>query len=109
MGAEFPWPVHRVALLAIAALMWVALALHTSLTMRRYGRRWWVWFIVSVFLTVLPAAVVSYVEYFRRTRQTPLRPRCDRCGAALAGSATDRDGEDVCPHCGATVTTQRRA
>ena len=55
----YPWPI-----IAMLVVLWLSVALHTGLTMRRYGRRWWVWFIVSTFLTVVPAVVVSYVEHF---------------------------------------------
>ena len=49
MAAQCPLPWYY---LAVFGLLWVGLALHTSLSMRRHGRRWWVWFLVSVFLTV---------------------------------------------------------
>ncbi|HET6427862.1 MAG TPA: hypothetical protein VFJ30_05605 [Phycisphaerae bacterium] len=69
---------------------WVAMALHTALAMRRRGRRWWLWLLISVAFSVIPAAIVSYVDYFRQLR------RADRTGAA-------GDRWLQCPHCGAVL------
>ncbi len=56
-------------LLALIGAMWVLMALHTGLSMRRLGRRWWVWFAICLFCTAIPAAVVSYLDHLRQLRQ----------------------------------------
>jgi len=97
---------------------WVLMALHTSLAMRRYGRRWWVWFLISVFCSVIPAAIVSYIEYFRRLRQADReglarrgRVQCPHCGAILDGS--DLPGAEAgaghCPRCNGIIDHSRLA
>ena len=108
---------HRPAVLGLLAALWVALALHTALAMRRNGRRWWVWFIVSVLLTVIPAAVVSYVDYFAQLRRRRERAaeggenrRCPHCAAEL----TERDvrrvgGKLICARCGMVIEDAQQA
>ena len=76
---------------AILVACWVGVALHRGLAMRRYGLRWWVWFVISVFCTVIPAVIVSYREEARLVRESH-----DESARAR------REGE--CPHCGATLT-----
>jgi len=66
MAGAWAYQWHIIAMLIV---LWLGIALHTGLTMRRYGRRWWVWFILSAFLTVIPAVVVSYLEHFRALRR----------------------------------------
>jgi len=106
----------RPVFLALLGAMWVALALHTALGMRRNGRRWWVWFIVSVLLTVIPAAVVSYMDYFAQLRRQRDRAaggesrRCPHCAAEL----TDRDvrrvgGKLICARCGMVIEDAQQA
>ncbi len=115
MTAAIPWSWPLIALLAAA---YVLVALHAGLSMRRYGRRWWLWFVLSVLLTVIPAVVCSYVEYFRQVRRQreALHPpaggvgRCRHCGAVLTGepgrsaAATvptgGAPGQPKCPRCG---------
>lgn len=127
------------ALFVILAMVWVTVALHAALAMRRYGRRWWVWFGVSVFLTVIPAAICSYVDYSRQLRQHRRGDaggsagdepphgwprRCRHCGAVLADepadpgspgprAAPDRPPEPlagaVCPRCGMAADQEHLA
>jgi len=105
MAEQSLWSWEKAPTLALLAVLWVALALHAAIGLRRYGRRWWVWFIISVFLTVIPATIVSYIEYFRR-RQRELSAagvkhvRCRHCGAVLAERDLVRAGGNaVCPNC----------
>ena len=98
-------------MIGIVAVAWVGIALHTGLAMRRYGRRWWVWFLISVCFTVVPATVVSYVEYFRQLRrhraeQARLsgRVRCPHCRAVLTGDELRQaGGRAVCPRCNMVI------
>jgi len=114
----------------ILAAMWVGAALHTSLAMRRYGRRWWLWFVLSLLLTVVPAAVVAHVDFFRELRRQQRLAatggdgvrRCRHCGAVLTdgGAHTGRSGSSgpdptdeaapaVCPHCGMALEDEHLA
>jgi len=112
-------------LVVILAVVWTGAALHTALIMRRHGRRWWVWFAVSLFLTTIPAAVCSYVDYFRELRRqrqagggAPDREpprRCRHCGAVLpdeqdAPGAPSREprpaGQATCPNCGMAIADE---
>lgn len=81
-----PQPWDRIVCVVILLVLWVGMALHTSLAMRRYGRRWWVWFLISVFCSVIPAAVVSHLDYLRQLRRARQEQAADR-------------GATQCPHC----------
>ncbi len=96
------------------AAAWIAAAIHTSLTMRRYGRRFWVWLAICVLLSVIPAVVVSYVEYFRRLREhrsglASAPRRCPHCGSLLSGATRQVGGEEICDNCGMVVGEDRIA
>ena len=104
MSAAIPWSWPLVVSLAV---VWVVVALHAALAMRRFRRRWWVWFVLSVFLTVIPAVVCSYVEYFRELRRRrrafeagSRRPRRDAPGRDSVQPGAARR----CRHCGALLT-----
>lgn len=102
MAVQFPL---RWDYAAILAALWVGIALHTGLSMRRYGRRWWVWFAICVFATVIPATVVSYLAYRRELRRQREKGaaaylQCPHCGSVLAGRERRRvGGKSVCPNC----------
>ena len=103
MALQMPPTWMLVAFLAA----WVGIALHAGLNVRRYGRRWWVWFLVSLFFTVLPATIVAYLDYFRQLRRANARAAgarrggpCPNCGTRLTPRDVRRvDGRDVCPNC----------
>ncbi|HOD81419.1 MAG: hypothetical protein BWX88_05318 [Planctomycetes bacterium ADurb.Bin126] len=104
-------------ILVIAALLvvYVFFAYRVSRQMARNGHNQWLWFVLSVLLTSLPAAIVMTHERFSwlwtRTREEQAR-RSGRIvdpGPAEAESqqdelADDETGSDVpgmirCPHC----------
>jgi hypothetical protein len=117
MGGMFPWPERQWVIFGTLGLLWVGIALHASLSLRRYGRRWWVWFILSVFFTLLPAAVVSCVEYsraLRRQRQEDAARagylRCPHCRAVLNRQDLPRAGGNaLCPHCNMVIADEHYA
>ena len=109
--------------LTLIALLWVAVALRTGISMRAGGRRWWVWFLVSLVCTAIPAAVVAWADYLRQRRlyrramrrgsdepaevpaaqdlpdDVPAR-RCEHCQLLLEGIELPRvAGRDICPRC----------
>ena len=96
--------------LAVLALVWVGVAAHTGWWMRRYNRRWWVWFLISLCATPVPAAIVSCWEYFRqlrRRRQGPPPARCPHCGSELTGGDVRRvGGHSICPDCNMVLDDQ---
>jgi hypothetical protein len=117
MHLTMPLPWGTVALLGA---VWVLLAGHTAVSMARYGRRGWVWFLITLVLTPVPAAVVSCADWFvsLRRRQVSQRAgdiedeapagdagdrpvrRCRHCGAVLAGQVGKRiGGRLLCPNC----------
>ncbi len=96
----------------LAAVFWCGAALNRGLAMRRYRRRWWVWFLVSVFCTVIPAVILSYREEARLVRgahDQRARARtdgpCPHCGARLTRRDIRRiEGRQTCPRCKAALT-----
>ena len=97
-----PW------LIGILAAGWVFAALHTAASMRRYGRRFWVWLVICLLCSIIPAAVVSYIDHFRQMRRehreiaAPPR-RCPHCGALITGPGREVGGERICDDCGMVV------
>lgn len=94
--------------IAVFAAAWTAAALHCGLSMRRRGRRWWVWFIISMLCTVIPATIVSYVDYFRELRRSRQGgsevERCRHCGELLSGTNLRHvAGQTICAACGMVV------
>jgi hypothetical protein len=95
--------------------VWTMIALHSGVSMRRYGRRWWVWFLIAFFFTALPALAVSLVEFIRsltKGRQVPPQEqfdRCRHCGGPLPDYLPTRAGQPICPKCGMAVQTDRLA
>lgn len=122
MPASLPFSTQTIVILAC---IYLALALHTAISMGRYGRRWWLWFILSVLFTPLPAAVVSCVDYVRKLleRQRSLYQveppedqlpdavrRCPHCRTVLAGAKPRAvAGKSVCPKCGMALDSDELA
>ena len=110
------WQMPPTWMLVVFLVAWVALALHAGLGVRRYGRRWWVWFLVSLFLTVLPAAIVTYVDHYRllrRANDRMARARrgglCPSCGVRLTPRDVRRvDGQNICPNCREPLGDERQ-
>lgn len=95
----------------VLAFLWVAAGFNAGWSLRRSGRRWWLWFIISVLFSVIPAAVVAYVDYFRQLARYRAQkrlvamgaPRCPHCGRPMSPRDLRRaGGQAVCPHCGMT-------
>jgi hypothetical protein len=109
----------RWLVLTLVAVLWVVVALRTGLSMRGSGRRWWVWFLVSLVFTAIPAAVVAWADYLRQRRafcqagqdepsEEDDEPppgdaqarRCEHCHLLLEGMELPHvAGRDTCPRC----------
>ncbi len=88
------------------AAVWTMAALHTGLSMRRSGRRWWVWLLISLVLTVIPAVVMSYVDYFRQRRgeREGGISECRHCGELMVPRNLRRvAGQTICAACGMVI------
>ena len=103
--ALIPWPWF----IGVFAVAWTASALHCGLSMRRHGRRWWVWFLISLLGSMIPAVIVSHVDYFRELRRRRHGPaagaeRCRHCGQPLTGTNVRHvAGQTICAACGMVV------
>ena len=113
----------RWLVLTLIALLWVAVALRTGLSMRGSGRRWWVWFVVSLLFTAIPAAVVAWADYLRQRRTCrqavqggsdeegdAQARRCEHCHLLLEGMELPRvAGRDMCPRCSLPLSPEGTA
>lgn len=96
----------------VCIVLWVAIALHTALAMRRYGRRWWVWLPISIVFSAIPALIVSLVDYLRHVRRQRDElaggpPRCRHCGELLTSrNLRQVGGHSICAGCGMVVETE---
>lgn len=99
----------------ILALLWVLLALQTALAMRRLNRRWWVWLLVSLLASAIPAAIVAVADQVRRLQaqrrgQRQSAARCPHCGASLGAGRRHRvAGRMECPSCKMLLDDSRYA
>ncbi len=114
------WTLSRDAkvIVAILLLLWVAMALHTALAMRRHGRRWWVWFPICAFCSIVPAVIVSCADHFRQHRPPNRQaaagegPRqCPHCHTMLnpPGEAGPEAAPPRCPNCNGPIDDTRLA
>lgn len=58
-----PWIIIPLA----AVYIWTCFRI--GMTASQYGRRLWVWFMISLFFTAIPAAIFLWFDYFRLKRQ----------------------------------------
>jgi len=101
----------------VFCVAWAAMALRAALNVRRTGRRWWVWLLVSLPLAGLPATIVAFADEYRRHRRSAGRVAgarrggpCPNCGARLTPRDVRRvDGQNVCPNCRAVLGDGREA
>jgi len=74
--------------------------------MARTGRNFWLWLVISVFLTSIPATIVLMYDQMRRlsprrvARGGAAPIRCTHCGGVIEPAEADEpDGVALCPHC----------
>jgi len=94
-------------LIAALVALHVMTCLRTAATMRRIGRRPLPWFLVSLFLTSIPAAA-----YMAWRRLKALRPPAGAAPKGAEGSDSAGSGEDAarirrCPHCGEIIPVRQ--
>jgi predicted RNA-binding Zn-ribbon protein involved in translation (DUF1610 family) len=98
----------------LAALIWVGAAVHSAASMRRTGRSFWLWLVIGVFLSVVPAAAVSTMDYVKARRAHHERAaagpaRCPHCGEMLtARNVRHVGGNRICAGCGLTIDGEDR-
>ncbi len=89
-------------LLALVAALVVS-AVRISMMAPRYNRRRWVWFVISLFFTAIPATIVFWHDYYRsisgRETLPSLNRRLRKNRSSQPHAPTDR-----CPHCGEILT-----
>ena len=96
-------------LVGALAGVWVLAALITAVGMRSGGRRFWVWFAVSLFCSVIPGTIVAHVDCLRALRRQRTAAagdgrRCRHCGRLLPETGLERAGaQAICPTCGMVV------
>jgi hypothetical protein len=96
---------------AILAGVYLALAAHTAWSMRRAGRRFWLWLAISVLATPAPATIVAFYDYFRSlaaqhragSTHRPGPGRCLHCGGLLEGNTRRVAGREICNNCNLAV------
>ncbi len=100
---------------ALLVVCYLGICARTAFRMAKAGRNFWLWLVISVFLTSIPGTFVLMREQIRSTpqRRRPRRAsrppeggqvRCGRCGKPMRAADVDRSGGvAVCPHCGLPV------
>jgi len=91
---------------------YVAICARTAFRMAKSGRSFWLWLVLSVFLTSIPGTFVLMRDQIRSLPPRRRGPRggegaearqvrCSRCGGLFRPEDVDRSGgAAVCPHCG---------
>lgn len=107
--------VYHWAWVAALVVCYLAICARTAFRMARSGRSFWLWLVISVFLTSIPGTFVLMRDQVRgaprRRRPRPAsgppeggQVRCTRCGKPMRPADVDRSGGvAVCPHCGLPV------
>ncbi|MGB2821263.1 MAG: hypothetical protein WBF17_09805 [Phycisphaerae bacterium] len=100
---------------ALLIVCYLGICTRTAFRMARTGRSFWLWLIISVFLTSIPGTFVLMRDQLRGMPQRRRRPpasrppeggplRCSHCGKLTRPDDLDRSGGvTTCPHCGMTV------
>jgi len=111
MGRMAALSTQQTVIIGLLIVCYLAVCLRTALRMARTGRSLWLWLLITVFLTSIPATVVLMREQFRavgRGRRGPAdeprheRPfRCRHCRKLVRPADVDHSsGVAACPHCG---------
>jgi hypothetical protein len=111
------------ALVLAMVALYLVLCIRTALTMRRSGRSFWLWLVISIFTTSVVATMVLFRDQRRgycpanmadRDEEEPDRAAagdktitCDKCGREMRPDELRRVcGKPKCPHCGRKIDRQ---
>ena len=119
-----------VLILAMVAF-YLVLCIRTAWAMRRSGRSFWLWLVISFFTTSILATMVLFRDQRRgccpasladRDEEKPDRSggagagdgdetiTCDKCGRKMRpAELRGISGKPKCPHCGRKIDMKRRS
>lgn len=115
------------ALILAMAAFYLVLCTRTALAMRRSGRSFWLWLVISFFTTSVLATMVLFRDQRRgycpaslvdRDEEKPDRPgsardgdemiTCGKCGRKMRPDELRRiSGKPKCPHCGRKINLKK--
>lgn len=116
-------------LMGLLPLSYLLLCTRTALAMRRSGRSFWLWLVISIFTTSITATMVLFRDQRRgycpaslaeQTDQDEDEPDrsapgdemiiCDKCGRKMRPGELRRiSGKPKCPHCGRKIDLKERS
>ena len=117
------------ALILARVAFYIVLCTRTALAMRRSGRSFWLWLVITIFTTSILATMVLFRDQRRgccpasladRDEEKPDRPAgagdgdetitCDKCGRKMRpAELRGISGKPKCPHCGRKIDMKRRS
>ena len=115
------------ALILAMVTFYLVLCTRTAWSMRRSGRSFLLWLVISIFTTSIPATMVLFLDQRRGycpaslTDQDEKEPdrsagtgdemvTCDKCGRKMRPAELRRiSGKPKCPHCGRKIDLKRRS
>ena len=119
------------ALILAMAAFYLVLCVRTALSMRRSGRSFLLWLVISIFTTSILATMVLFRDQRRgycpaslaeQTDQDENEPdrsagggddemiTCDKCGRKMRlGELRRISGKPKCPHCGRKIDVKKRS
>jgi DNA-directed RNA polymerase subunit RPC12/RpoP len=108
-------------ILAMVAF-YLVFCVRTALSMRRSGRSFWLWLVITIFTTSILATIVLFRDQRRGYNPASLADRderqgpdrsaaagdetitCDKCGRTMRPAELRRiSGKPKCPHCGRKI------
>lgn len=104
-------------LVALWLLLNVVVAIRAALRARRYGRRPWLWFIITMIFSAIPEAFLALRHKFGwlirgeppppRAEDRPATVRCPHCGDLFSTAELPEEmPEAVCPRCRLVISEE---
>lgn len=108
------------AMLIAMVAFYLVLCIRTAWAMRRSGRSFWTWLVITIFTTSIPAAMIMMRDHRRGYCPADLQDEdeaaaadgpdgedgdetvtCQKCGRRMRRAELRRiSGKPKCPHCG---------